>query len=682
MELDPFQQLVTNHKDGHALVLAGAGSGKTACVTVRAATRLFDGLESDRMLLLTFTNKACREMKDRLAGILEQRPGTKMPLVSTFHAFGHRLIRKYPKQCHRRPNVSMLDPDDTESILKQILMDVGIPKEFYKVAIQTFSMVRNDGLNAMVSTEKEAIMRLFEETGHFSYEECDRLVDVGRRYEDRKRQMNLIDFDDLINLPIQALRENPELRAQINQQLADVTVDEAQDNNKAQYKLLKLIAGKTVVMVGDDDQSVHRWRGAHPEGLEQFQNKFSPEVFRLERNYRSLPVIVESATRLIRHNEDRMEKNPYPTRKDDSRPIPCHVHRTGDLMAERIALDLKKRIEDGMHPSKAAILYRTNAMAKALEPSLLRHGIPYRIKKGFDLMSHAEIKMLMAGARLAVNPYDVQAFTRIAQLIPGFGAKSIEKMEAAAGDIAILDAIDAAPKKNQEALVALRSSLASLYHQGPEKLVAWAMGPAGLKPWLQKEAERAVKTKDKTLRGKAFDEAVHEGLSRRVARLKIIQETIAARLTSVTEGTGRDDRWAEVLDMLIQPPDEDPETGAVILSTVHGSKGLQWDTVHIAGFSEGLMPFEKNGEIQNMTEERCLAYVGMTRAENNLFLHHPKSLDLKMGGGAKDLSMSRFISEALESDQKNKAIEVVSMDKTRRSALSKRPTIAGLRSRM
>lgn len=658
MQLDMEQQKIVGHKDGHALVLAGAGSGKTACVTHRAASRIVAGLSPERLLLLTFTNKAAREMRERLTSLLGAQ--TPLPTVSTFHAFGHRLLRRYPQCCHRRSNPSMIDPDDAEKILQAIMMDQGIPKPFYKLALQTFDMVRNDGLHPMLASEKDAIMRWFEDTGAFSYEECDRMLEVGREYERRKQAQNLVDFDDLINLPVLALREHPDLRARLNGFLLDITVDEAQDNNKAQYKLLKLLAGKTVVMVGDDDQSIHRWRGAHPEGLEQFQREFSPDVYRLERNYRSLPVIVNAATRMIRKNTDRLEKNPFATREDNAQPIPYLIHGNGDRMAERIAQDILLRLESGLKASQIAILYRTNAMAKILEPALLRHGIPYRVKAGTDLMSYAEIKMLMAGARLAVNPHDAQAFSRLAQLLPGFGSKSVEKMMVQAGDQAVLDSIDAAPSKHRETLAVLRSSLISLYQQGPEKLIAWAIGPGGFKPWMTKEAERAVKTKDRSLTGFQLQEAANEALSRRICRLKLIQETIQARLSGLPEQTPVEDRWAEALEMLIQPPDEDPEQGAVILSTVHGSKGLQWDTVHIAGFSEGLMPFAKDGVVQNMTEERCLAYVGWTRAENRLFLHHPAVLDLKMGSGPKEFGISRFVGEALDAD--SPGIQAVTLD--------------------
>jgi superfamily I DNA/RNA helicase len=398
-------------------------------------------------------------------------------------------------------------------------------------------------------------------------------------------------------------------------------------------------------MVGDDDQSIHRWRGAHPDGLEQFKKEFSPEVYKLERNYRSLASIVNSATRLIRHNEKRLEKNPYPTREQQEAPIPYLMHESGDDMADAIARDLKERIDGGLFASNAAILYRTNAMSKVLEGALMRHGVPYRVKKGQDIMSYSEVKMLMAAARLAVNQHDKMAFERISSLVPGLGPKSVDKIAQAGNTGGVFAGITAAPARHKETLEKLKSSMASLYAQGPHKLLGWAIGPGGFKQWLRKEAEKSVKARFKTLEGEDLKNAVSENLGKRIARLQIVQDTVRLRLEELDGEPEIEELWTSAMDMLIQPPDEDLPTGSVTLSTVHGAKGLQWDTVHVAGFSETLMPFEREGAVQDMTEERCLAYVAMTRAENNLFLHHPMSLDLKMGTGPRFLKKSRFVGE-------------------------------------
>lgn len=662
MHLDSDQQVIAAHRTGNALVLAGAGSGKTACVTVRAANRLTrDNLPSSKLLLLTFTNKACNEMAERLGGLLEGT-GKGLPLVSTFHSFGYRVIRKNPAACHRKPNPSVLDPGDAEKLFKEAMRSVGIA-EASAPALFSIDMIRNAGLDPFAETEKDEIYRLLEEHGRLGHQEWPFFLEALKHYELLKQAQNVIDFDDQINLPIQALREHPSLRARINLLLEDITVDEAQDNNMAQYKLLKLLAGKTVVMVGDDDQSIHRWRGAHPDGLKQFKEDFQASTFCLERNYRSRPTIVDSATTLIRHNSKRLEKSPYAVKPETQAGIPCHIHKTGDVMAERIARDIKGRIDKGTPADQISILYRTNAMAKALEPSLLKYGIPYRIRAGTEMMEYKEVKILMAAARIATNPLDAQAFSRVAELVPGLGGRSIEKMQAVGGDKGILEGLSAAPYRLQGQLSELKTSLQSLNEQGPGKLLAWAVGPGKIKDWMSKEAERAVKSRDKSLEGDALKEAINTNLGYRVARLKLIQGTVKDRLSLLPKDAPRDDLWAEAMDMFMRPPDEDPQAPAVILSTAHGSKGLQWNTVHIAGFSEGLMPFEREGEIQNLTEERCLAYVAMTRAEENLILHHPKVLDLKMGGGLKELTLSRFVSEARERDPES--VRVLA-DKTRR----------------
>ena len=663
MRLDPDQERVANHGNGNALVLAGAGSGKTACVTERAARRLISGVHPSRLLLLTFTNKACKEMSERLEKRLREEGFLGgMPLVNTFHSFGHRLLRKNAAACYRRPNPSLLDADDSEKMLLTLMQDHAMSRGGLDLALAAYDKIRNDGLDPTVESEKAALLRLLTLREHILPEEAPKLLEVAAAYELRKREQNLIDFDDLICLPIRALRENPDLRTRVNTQLLDITVDESQDNNLAQYKLLRLLAGPTVVMVGDDDQSIHRWRGAHPDGLGQFQKEFEATIYRLERNYRSVPVIVNSATSLIRCNTERMEKNPYPVRQEDRGPIPHHNHFTSDAMAEQIASSIRKTMAAGIPADRIAILYRTNSMARVLEPSLLKYGIPYRIKAGMEMMQFAEIKMMMAAARLAVNPHDLQALHRLSDLVPGLGEKSIARMAESPNEKGILENWPLAPKKHQETLQKLQASLADLYRQGPDKLIAWAVGPGGFKAWMTKEAERAAKTRHKDPESANFKEAVNEILGKRVARMKLIQDTVKMRLEGLPEDAEHDDLWAEAMDLFLRPPDEDPGKPAVILSTVHGSKGLQWHTVHVAGFSEGLMPFQREGKIFNMTEERCLAYVAMTRAEVDLHLHHPRIMDFKMGGDVKELSMSRFVQDIRE--KQPEAIQVLGVRKT------------------
>lgn len=658
MELDEKQQMVADHEDGHMLVLAGAGSGKTSAIIQRAYQRIQSGIPANKILMMTFTNKAAREMQERLLVKLKKDPSNEhekvsMPTITTYHCFGHRFITKNPQQCQRQSNFSIMLESDVKSLLKAFTEAV-VHKDVAKGTYDIYSLIRNEGLDATRENDKSSILKMIETKG-VDQNDAKNIYLAWQEYEYQKQFQNTIDFNDLINLPIHAMRNNPELRYKINDFLNDITIDEAQDNNKAQYKMLKLIAPsagfQSVVMIGDDDQSIHRWRGANPEGLHTFQNDYFPSVYLMENNYRSQPNIVVAATSVIRNNTDRMEKNPTPILSEKPNSfIELFQRKSGDEMAEALAIQIKESIRNGEQPKDIAVLYRTNKMADFLEPFLLKHGVPYSIKKGMELLERSESKLMIAAARLAVNPRDQSAFIRVAEIIPGLGKKRIDDLfETLQQGESIFDAIERLPKKAKEEAEKAIAVIKQIYIDGPKSLITWTEQPAYIK-WLEKRAEAAVKAGDEE------DESIIVRVATYKRNIGSIQDTINERLRLLdrnsTTPPNLAEQWGEAFDVILRPPEDEYENNRVVLSTAHSAKGLEWNTVHIVGFSEGLMPMVPTSPDappptdNQIKEERCLAYVAMTRAKRNLYFHHATRMNLNNGAGYSFYQVSRFYAES------------------------------------
>jgi len=659
MHLDLRQKLVAEHEDGHMLVLAGAGSGKTSSIIQRAANRIESGMPAQKILLMTFTNKASREMQERLRSKLQRKtdiPDDKivMPTITTFHSFGHRFINKNPEICQRQSNFSIMQESDVKSLLKEF-MSIVVDKDLVKSGYEAYSLLRNDGLDSRNENHEEKIFKLLSDK-HFEPSDAKGLFLAYQEYELQKEFQNTIDFHDLINLPIHALRENADIRYKINEFIQDITIDEAQDNNLAQYKLLKLIgpsAGfQSIVMIGDDDQSIHRWRGANPDSLHTFQDDYSPSVYLLENNYRSQPEIVHSATAVIRHNTERMEKSPVPILEEkENTEVKLFSTKQGSDMVENLVKKISEEIKSGIQPNEIAVLYRTNKMADFIEPYLLQAGIPYAIKKGTEILERSESKLMIAAARLAVNPRDQSAFKKIAEIIPGLGEKRIKTMfESLEEGQSIFELIDSLPKKAKEGTEAAFSLIQEIYKEGPSSLIKWTYQPEYIK-WMEKKATASIKAADND-----NEVSIESKVKQYERNIDAIQSTINERLRllkiNLNYEPNDNEIWAEAFEVILRPPEEEYESQKVMLSTAHSAKGLEWTNVHIVGFSEGLMPMSKVGPDspeptdEQMKEERCLAYVAMTRAKDNLYLHHASRLMLNNGSGNAFYQISRFFKEA------------------------------------
>jgi DNA helicase-2/ATP-dependent DNA helicase PcrA len=470
-----------------------------------------------------------------------------------------------------------------------------------------------------------------------------RFLGARGRYEEEKSQARVQEFSDLSQLPARLLRRQPEVRERVAEGLGDVTVDEAQDTDAAQFRLLQLITpgDHTVLLVGDDDQAIYEWRHARPENMGDFIDRYGATVYRLERNYRSTPAIVTSGASLVRHNTARLEKTPYAVRTAPRTDVVRFVgYDDGEAMAEGVAERIAADLARGVSAADMAVLYRKNRLSRTLETALLRHGIAYRIKAGTDLLGHADVRMMLAAGRLAANPRDVRALSRLADLVPGLGAKGVARLLEGGGDP--LENRARVPAKAAQGVEALREGIRRLAQVGPTGLLHWCEHTPVFARWLDQRARARLKAA-----GRAGDrQEVAQALRPAFGRMGAVQRAMEKRLESLPGEAGVEQRWATALEVVAAGADEAESAEAkVTLCTVHAAKGLEWPVVHVFGFSEGLMPMSRDEAVENLAEERRLAYVALTRAQNAAVLHHADRLDLGGGQGARPLEVSRFLEE-------------------------------------
>lgn len=638
--LDDDQAKVVAHNTGPAAVLAGAGSGKTRCTTERAARRLATcGVPSDALILLTFTNKAAAEMRERIKPRLPA--GVALPWIGTFHSFGNRLLRMHGSRIGVPKNATLMDAEDAGRMLDAFLAAAFPDKGRRLDAMRRYEAIAAHGLDVTAQADLPAMEQLCA-AGGFSGHSQRGLIDGLRRYESEKRRAAVLDFSDLILLPARLLRQEEGLRERLREKLKDVTVDEAQDTDAAQFRLLELITplDNTVLLVGDDDQAIYEWRHARPDNMRDFIEAHNATVYRLERNYRSTPAIVNGGAALVRHNTNRLEKNPYAVRsapKADT--VRLMEYDETEAMAEGVANQIQAALATGVSAADLAVLYRKNRLSRVVETALLRRGIPYRIKAGTDLLSYADVRMMLAAGRLAANRRDVRALSRLADLIPGLGAKGVAQM-IGAGDDPLRQTGRLTPKA-AKGVKDLSEALERLHRDGPGKLLDWCQNTPLFRSWLNQRAKIQLKSS-----GKPTDPVeVQQALRPALGRMSAVQRAMSKRLESATGDLDIPARWATALEVVASGTDEAASDEAkVTLCTIHASKGLEWPTVHLFGFSDGLMPMAREGEVDNLPEERRLAYVALTRAQNQIVLHHADSIDMGTGKSEK-MPVSRFLEE-------------------------------------
>lgn len=613
MKLTEKQAEAAAHREGSLLVLAGAGSGKTATMCQRGVLMLDEGLKPEQHLMVTFSRKAAREMAERMRRLAGDPARVKGMHILTFHALGVKLIREHARLHGRGATPTIIDERDQEKLALTAANKAGFDPDRLKGEILgwfgTYSLAKNEGLRAGADTlRNDLVARFMQQRARLKDGQLQRVVKAFAYYEDYLYRNRALDFDDLILMPVEMMRLEPALSERLAARYPFITIDEAQDTNKVQYDLIHLIGRHhgNITMVGDDDQSIYGWRGARVENINQFIADYAPKQIKLEENFRSTRAIVDAAAQHIRNNDSRLEKNPYSS-GDHGTPPEYVAHETGDDMALRIAYDIAAKMRAGARPKDFAILYRVNAMAGILEPALARARIPYRLVGSRSMFDRKEILAASAVGRLLTNGHDTQAFLRLSEYIQGLGKKGAMDIAQTALDkeVEVWTAAERAPNRARQAVATLRGKLDELRVLGPHHLAAWMVDRDGL-DMLAKEKEKDPEQAEK--REEML--GIFQGM---------IQETIEAHLEA------EEDPWQAVLEIHISQPDDLGDEDAVTLTTGHRAKGLEWKHVHIAGYSEKLIPYE-HPDGSDPQEERRLSYVMITRGAESVTLHHARYL--------------------------------------------------------
>ncbi|MCB9524985.1 MAG: UvrD-helicase domain-containing protein [Myxococcales bacterium] len=597
--LNPVQQRAVAHQGTPLLLLAGAGSGKTRVVTHRIARLIRDGARPWQILAVTFTNRAAKEMGERVEALLGQG-GDGEPLLCTFHALGARILREFGTFFGRGRDFVIYDTDDQLKVVEAAAQDEGLVwgRPQLKAVRRAIDEARNRGQDA-------SGMDLGLEFGGVD------TVRLGKRYEARLERANAFDFGDLILRPMQLLDQVPEVAERLRARWPHVLVDEFQDTNEAQFKLLQRLAppGSDLFAVGDDDQSIYGWRGAQVGNILAFDQAWpTAQVVRLEQNYRSLGRILEAANGVIAHNTERLGKTLW-TDREPGPPVQLHVAQDGADEARFVARTVAALGAQGIAPGDVGVLFRANHLSLDVEQALGRERLPYVVVRGRSFYERAEVRDAVAYLRLLLNPSDDVAFQRVVNLPPrGVGKASLDRLVgfAAAQDLPLMAAVAPALQARvvKGRAKAGLEQFQGLFQADPQASVLDQAGQlltdAG---FLGQLAEEAALGEDERARFEnvqrllaALDEAIqarpHEGLAGFLEQVKLVSDADAA----------------------------DPQGGRVSLMTVHAAKGLEFKVVFVIGMEEGLFPHARSISPAEVQEERRLAYVAITRAEERLYL--------------------------------------------------------------
>jgi DNA helicase-2/ATP-dependent DNA helicase PcrA len=607
--LNAAQREAVLRVDGPLLVLAGAGSGKTRVLTTRLARLIdFHGVDPSQILAVTFTNKAAGEMKQRIARLLGRAPLGMW--VGTFHAIGARMLRAAPHLVGRTPSFTIYDQDDAQTVVKRIL-------ERLQLNTKQFTP---RGVHSAISDAKNQLV-LPAEYANLAMDPFSRAIaKVYPEYGEELRRGNAVDFDDLLLLPVQMLGTNPRELEKYQRRFKYILVDEYQDTNRAQYQLVRHLAGGhgNLCVVGDDDQSIYGWRGADIRNILDFQKDFpDAHVVRLEENYRSTPEVLDLANVVISANAGRMGKTLRPTRGSGERVTAarCLDERDeADYVVERIT-ERRAQAKGGLRDF--AIVYRTNSQSRALEEALRKKAVPYRLVGSVRFYDRREVRDLMSYLKLIANPADDEAFRR-AVAVPkrGLGDTTIEQLSLAARDAGIPmlaaavrpDLITAIRPAARAALLEFATVITRFRESARE---------AGVDELLREVVD-----------GVRYDEYLRAEGPEGADRIENVKELItgAAELVSDEEGeVGLTplDHFLQKAMLVAELDKLGPDADAVTMMTLHNAKGLEFPVVFITGLEDGLFPLAKAFEDPAMLEEeRRLFYVGITRAERKLFLTH------------------------------------------------------------
>ena len=629
-KLNDKQREAVMETDGPILVLAGAGSGKTRVLTTKVAYLVLEkDVLPENILAITFTNKAAKEMKERVHKMLGS--DSYRIQISTFHSFGLLLVKENYDKLGFDKNFTILDSDDVLTIIKRILKDMNLDPKVYNPRA-----IRNK-----ISSAKNELMdsNYYSRFANSEYEEI--VLEVFRKYEKKIAKNNSLDFDDLLLLPIKLFKENPDILKKYQERFKYILVDEYQDTNEAQYKMIKMLSAKykNICVVGDIDQSIYGFRGANFRNILNFEKDYpDAKIVPLEENYRSTGNILNVANDIIKNNKQRKEKNLW-TQNEDGPKIRYHRAYDEKDEANFVKNEIQKLIDSGEPKSSIAVLYRTNAQSRNMEEALLKDSIPYKVVGSFYFYKRKEIKDLICYLKLLYNPHDDVSLLRIINVPKRqIGPKTIENLsvKAVSNGTSLYEAIDSGKElqfKNLIEDIKKESENLSL-----TELVDLILDKSGMRQELE-----ATKTIEAEVRLENLEE------------FKSITKNFEEN-----NGIIALDEFLDEISLVADISEHNENSDVVTLMTIHSAKGLEFDHVFIIGLEEGLFPHNNSlYDDDELEEERRLCYVAVTRAKKTLTLVNAKRRMIY--GNTSVNAPSRFISEIedkyLEKDP-DKEVEV------------------------
>ncbi len=679
--LNPEQLAAVTLPNTHALILAGAGSGKTRVLTTRIAWLLQTGQVSPGgILAVTFTNKAAKEMMVRLSSMLPVN--VRGMWIGTFHGLCNRFLRAHYKLANLPSTFQILDTQDQLSAIKRRCKQFNIDDERFppKQLMWFIAACKEDGQRA-----KDVVVR---------DEETRKKAEIYALYEEQCQREGVVDFGELMLRSYELLRDNAPVREHYQRRFRHILIDEFQDTNKLQYAWIKMLAGQgdnaaagaqampggSVVAVGDDDQSIYAFRGARVGNMADFVREFDVQhQIKLERNYRSFGNILDSANELISHNSKRLGKN-LRTEAGPGEPVRVFEATSDFAEAQWFVDEVRELVRAGTERKEIALLYRSNAQSRVMETALFNHGIPYRVYGGLRFFERAEIKHALAYLRLMDNPHDDTSFMRIVNFPPrGIGLRSIEQLQdvARAAGCSLHDAVSAVPGKAGANLGAFVAKLDVLREQTPglslREIIELVLQHSGLEEHYKLEKEGQDRLENLGELVNAAESFVSmEGFGRDAVALPVDELGVPLSQSPASQGLDPSAPLGdEPLPELLAPDQETGETlsplaaflthaalesgdnqaqagqDAVQLMTVHSSKGLEFDCVFISGLEDGIFPHENSlSDAGGIEEERRLMYVAITRARQRLYLSHSQTRMLH--GQTRYNLKSRFFDELPE----------------------------------
>jgi len=638
--LNPQQHQAVTAAPGPALVIAGAGSGKTRTLTYRVAYLVENGVSPGSILLLTFTNKAAREMLDRVTALV---PNDLTGLWSgTFHSIGNRILRMHSEAAGFRPGFSIMDREDQQDMVDSVIASAGIDtkdKRFPK------GEVLADIYSFAINTSRSIGEVLAEKYPYFVPLEAE-IASLQKKYEERKRSANSLDFDDLLVKPLRMLESTPSIAEHYQNRFQFILVDEYQDTNRIQAEFIDILGAQhqNVMVVGDDAQAIYSWRGADFQNILDFPKRYPKAVvYKIETNYRSVPEVLNVANAAIAGNVQQFRKELQASREGGHAKPGLVPLQDSNQQAQFVAQRILELRDEGMDLNEMAVLYRAHYHSMELQMELTRHGIPFAITSGLRFFEQAHVKDVAAFMKYAVNPRDEVAFKRMARLLPGIGARSAEELWAGVY-----------PRLGEE--VATDEDATPAFETFTNLLFDQKVPAKSRKSWQQ-----LVYTLDEIApHGRAkppaeMIEGVIEAVYDDYLKAKFPNYEQRREDLQVLQNYARQyEKTAEFLDQLalVSSLETEGELGArdedderVNLSSVHQAKGLEWRAVFVIWMADGMFPSSRSLEsAAAIEEERRLFYVAVTRARDELYLTYPL-MKLNAGYGEMFQRPSRFLGE-------------------------------------